>query len=138
LLGDAAHAMAPNLGQGANSALVDAAVLALELEAGGSVEEALQRYTLRRRPAVRRVQQRADAAARLSAVRSRAGAAVRDLSMRGSARLPRMAERSVRAAQQEDPERLLLALSASLRGAPPPANADMVPGDLTVPESPRT
>jgi 2-polyprenyl-6-methoxyphenol hydroxylase-like FAD-dependent oxidoreductase len=90
-------------------------VLALELPAEGSAEEALQRYTDRRRPAVRRVQQRADAAARLSGIRSPAGAAVRDLGMRGSVRLPRIAERGLRAMQQEDPERLLLALSAGAR-----------------------
>ena len=43
LLGDAAHAMASNLGQGANSALVDGVVLAEELSRG-SVADALARY----------------------------------------------------------------------------------------------
>lgn len=62
LLGDAAHAMAPNLGQGANSALVDAAVLLDELRRAEKVADALAAYERRRRPAVRRV---ADAAARL-------------------------------------------------------------------------
>jgi 2-polyprenyl-6-methoxyphenol hydroxylase-like FAD-dependent oxidoreductase len=38
LLGDAAHAMAPNLGQGANSALVDAAVLLDELQQAPTLE----------------------------------------------------------------------------------------------------
>jgi 2-polyprenyl-6-methoxyphenol hydroxylase-like FAD-dependent oxidoreductase len=62
LLGDAAHAMAPNLGQGANSALVDAAVLLDELRRAPSLDAALAAYDARRRPAVRRV---ADMAARL-------------------------------------------------------------------------
>lgn len=62
LLGDAAHAMAPNLGQGANSALVDAAVLLDALRGAGDLAGALAAYEERRRPAVRRV---ADAAARL-------------------------------------------------------------------------
>jgi 2-polyprenyl-6-methoxyphenol hydroxylase-like FAD-dependent oxidoreductase len=62
LLGDAAHAMAPNLGQGANSALVDAAVLLDELRRAPTLDAALAAYDARRRPAVRRV---ADTAARL-------------------------------------------------------------------------
>lgn len=65
LLGDAAHAMAPNLGQGANSALVDAAVLLDGLRRGETLEAALAAYEQRRRPAVRRV---ATMAARLGAL----------------------------------------------------------------------
>lgn len=65
LLGDAAHAMAPNLGQGANSALVDAAVLLDALRHAPTIEAALHDYEARRRPAVRRV---ADTAQRLGAL----------------------------------------------------------------------
>ena len=54
LLGDAAHAMAPNLGQGANSAMVDALVLVrllyAALDSGGSHDEAGRRYEAVRRP----------------------------------------------------------------------------------------
>ena len=66
LLGDAAHAMAPNLGQGANSALVDAAVLLDELLRANGVEEALERYDARRRPAVRWVQDASESSGKLS------------------------------------------------------------------------
>jgi 2-polyprenyl-6-methoxyphenol hydroxylase-like FAD-dependent oxidoreductase len=53
LLGDAAHAMTPNIGQGAGMAMEDAAVLAEELaSASGDVPAALQRYTARRQPRV--------------------------------------------------------------------------------------
>jgi 2-polyprenyl-6-methoxyphenol hydroxylase-like FAD-dependent oxidoreductase len=65
LLGDAAHAMAPNLGQGANSALVDAAVLADELKRNATLEQGLTAYHRRRAKAVRRV---AAASARLGAL----------------------------------------------------------------------
>ena len=65
LVGDAAHAMAPNLGQGANSALVDVAVLLDELRRADDMETALARYQERRQSAVARV---ARMAARLGAV----------------------------------------------------------------------
>jgi 2-polyprenyl-6-methoxyphenol hydroxylase-like FAD-dependent oxidoreductase len=48
-LGDAAHAMSPQLGQGANLALVDALVLATCVAESPSLEEALPAYTERRR-----------------------------------------------------------------------------------------
>ena len=48
LLGDAAHPMTPNLGQGACQAIEDAAVLAEALPADGDVGEALTRYEQRR------------------------------------------------------------------------------------------
>lgn len=50
LLGDAAHAMTPNLGQGACQALEDAATLAAALSSEPTVESALTRYDAARRP----------------------------------------------------------------------------------------
>lgn len=49
-LGDAAHAMSPQLGQGANLALVDASVLSDCIAAEPDVTHALERYTRERRP----------------------------------------------------------------------------------------
>jgi len=48
LIGDAAHATTPHLGQGAGMAIEDAVVLAEELTAGGHLEAQLQRFMARR------------------------------------------------------------------------------------------
>ena len=53
VIGDAAHAMSPQLGQGANLALVDAWVLARALAGTAGVAAALQRYERLRRPHLR-------------------------------------------------------------------------------------
>jgi 2-polyprenyl-6-methoxyphenol hydroxylase-like FAD-dependent oxidoreductase len=55
LLGDAAHAMTPNIGQGAGMAMEDAAVLADELSKASSLEAALQDYQRRRKPRVQTI-----------------------------------------------------------------------------------
>jgi 2-polyprenyl-6-methoxyphenol hydroxylase-like FAD-dependent oxidoreductase len=55
LLGDAAHALTPNIGQGAGMAMEDAAVLAEELASGGEIEHALGNYAKRRKPRVETV-----------------------------------------------------------------------------------
>jgi 2-heptyl-3-hydroxy-4(1H)-quinolone synthase len=52
LLGDAVHAMTPNIGQGAGMAMEDAAVLAEELGSSSRVEDSLRNYVQRRRPRV--------------------------------------------------------------------------------------
>ena len=56
LLGDAAHAMLPHQGQGANQAIEDAAVLAAELDVATDLPAALRRYEDRRRVRTRQVQ----------------------------------------------------------------------------------
>ncbi|GGO01682.1 FAD-dependent monooxygenase [Micromonospora parathelypteridis] len=58
LVGDAAHATAPTLSQGAAMALEDAVVLAESLRAASSVEAALVAYESRRRPRTRWVRDR--------------------------------------------------------------------------------
>ncbi len=59
LLGDAAHAMTPNIGQGAGMAMEDAAVLAEQLASAQRgaqrLEQALENYVRRRKPRVESV-----------------------------------------------------------------------------------
>src|SRR5262252_3982253 len=56
LLGDAAHAMLPHYGQGANQTIEDAAVLAAELHGASEIPAALRRYEARRRVRSRQIQ----------------------------------------------------------------------------------
>lgn len=55
LLGDAVHAMTPNIGQGAGMAMEDAAALAEALASAVTVEQAFESYAKRRRPRVETV-----------------------------------------------------------------------------------
>ncbi|WP_233549519.1 FAD-dependent oxidoreductase [Lysinibacillus yapensis] len=57
LLGDAAHAMQHHTGQGANSAIQDAGVLAECLQEADSIPEALQLYQSRRKPVTDKFQE---------------------------------------------------------------------------------
>ncbi len=111
LLGDAAHAMEPTLGQGANSAFVDAGVMAHLLTSEASVDDALLAYDRRRRPAARTVQRAAGRVARIAALHSSAAASVRNRIMRVASR-PTLVGKQYRALQQEDPALLFRAVSA--------------------------
>ncbi|TQF02463.1 FAD-binding protein [Kitasatospora acidiphila] len=67
LLGDAAHAMTPNLGQGACQALEDAATLTAAVASARTIEDALRRYDTERRPRSQAVARAARQAGRLGA-----------------------------------------------------------------------
>ncbi|GAB7108148.1 FAD-dependent monooxygenase [Streptomyces phaeofaciens JCM 4814] len=83
LLGDAAHAMTPNLGQGASQALEDAAVLASCLAGESDVERALRRYDAVRRPRSQSVARAARRAGRVGHRLTRPVAvALRDTALR--------------------------------------------------------
>ena len=113
LLGDAAHAMPPNLGQGANSALVDGVVLAQELARAPSVKDALAGYDKRRRPLARRVQKTAEMLQRLCGIEQVTALRVRDALLAGLARFPRLSDEAIRRALATD---IRAIRSASLLG----------------------
>jgi 2-polyprenyl-6-methoxyphenol hydroxylase-like FAD-dependent oxidoreductase len=78
LLGDAAHAMTPDIGQGAGLALEDAVTLASTLD-GGDVAAGLARYDALRRPRVTALVRRARSIARLLQAAGPVGVLLRDL-----------------------------------------------------------
>ena len=64
LVGDAAHAAPPHMGEGGAMAMEDAVVLAELLRSAATVESALERYAARRRPRAQWVQEQSRIAAR--------------------------------------------------------------------------
>lgn len=109
LLGDAAHPMAPNLGQGANSALVDTAELTINLTRHTDLASALTAYDRNRRRPVKRVQQAAEMLARLGHLRH--GRPLRDLALRATP--ASLAQCQARVIQQCDPVDLADRLTAA-------------------------
>jgi 2-polyprenyl-6-methoxyphenol hydroxylase-like FAD-dependent oxidoreductase len=105
LVGDAAHAMAPNLGQGANSALVDAAVLFDALREAPDLATGLADYAARRQHKVRHVADTAERLARLADLAHPLLRLLRDrVLMPVVNRLP--SDQQLRAVMQESPETL--------------------------------
>ncbi|MBX9243701.1 FAD-dependent monooxygenase [Actinotalea ferrariae] len=82
LLGDAAHAMQPNLGQGACLAIEDAVVLAHTLADGAPVERALEHYSALRRPRAVALSRASAGIGRVTQGVGPVGAAMRDAAVR--------------------------------------------------------
>jgi 2-polyprenyl-6-methoxyphenol hydroxylase-like FAD-dependent oxidoreductase len=91
LVGDAAHAMTPNVGQGANSAMVDSLVLLVMLkeagETGKTLTEVGSDYTNLRRPFVTKIQNTARQSGALAAKTSMLAHIARDVLFAASSRL---------------------------------------------------
>ncbi|MFC6882306.1 MULTISPECIES: FAD-dependent oxidoreductase [Actinomadura] len=120
LLGDAAHAMPPNLGQGGSSAIIDGAVLAHELAADRPLAEALARYDARRRPVVRALQDKVGTLFRLTEAPPPGMSRVYEAAVRLASRVPRSG--GGEALLQEDPA-WLHAQAASMSDARLPKEA---------------
>jgi 2-polyprenyl-6-methoxyphenol hydroxylase-like FAD-dependent oxidoreductase len=88
LLGDAAHATTPNLGQGAAMAIEDGVVLAAELARGDGIDRALAAYVEARRARVRRIVDRSWTLGRIAGWRNPVACAARDLAMRAMGAMP--------------------------------------------------
>ncbi|GAA2342351.1 FAD-dependent oxidoreductase [Streptomyces kunmingensis] len=82
LLGDAAHAMAPTLGQGGNQAIEDAVVLAHHAAPGAPLD--LAGYTRERLPRTTMVARKARTVSRLSMLAGRPGIALRNTAIRAA------------------------------------------------------
>lgn len=93
LLGDAAHAMLPTLGQGGCLALEDAVVIADALTRTTDIPAALQVYDTARRPRDQQLAASSDQMARITQVRHPIGVALRNLVVRVTP--PQVAVRSL-------------------------------------------
>lgn len=78
LLGDAAHATTPNLGQGGAQAIESAWVLAECLSRGGTIDSALERYETRRRPKADKIMRASWRLGRLAGVTNPVARALRN------------------------------------------------------------
>ncbi|MGW2988429.1 FAD-dependent monooxygenase [Streptomyces goshikiensis] len=83
-VGDAAHAMTPNLGQGGCQAIEDGVVLARLLDADGDVPAALAAYTRARHARTDAIRIRSRRAGRVAALTHPLAVAVRDLAVRAT------------------------------------------------------
>ncbi|MCD2443272.1 FAD-dependent monooxygenase [Agromyces sp. SYSU K20354] len=82
LVGDAAHAMTPDLGQGGGQALEDAATLGNLVGDGADLDAALAAYDALRRPRTQSIARRARSMGRIAHVGWRPVAALRDTAIR--------------------------------------------------------
>lgn len=87
LLGDAAHAMAPTLGQGGNQAIEDGIVLAHHVTPGADPGAGLAAYTADRLPRTTAIVRKAEQVSRLMRLSGPASVAVRDFVMSTVSRL---------------------------------------------------
>lgn len=84
LLGDAAHAMTPNLGQGACQALEDAATLGVLAGRGSDLAAALASYDALRRPRAQLIARRSRQLGRVGQLDGWAATLIRDLLVRAT------------------------------------------------------
>ncbi len=96
LIGDAAHATSPQLGQGANMGLLDALALSEAMAAKGGLDDRLMLYALRRRRQIRFYQRASRWLTPLFQSDSGAAAALRDLAFPAMRAIPYLRRETVR------------------------------------------